>query len=222
MKQTTQWPAYAELQTTTNFSFLRGGSHGEELVAAAKALGLAGLAITDRNTLAGVVRAHAAAKEAGLHLITGARLDLSSSSAKPSLPAALEDIPISGRFPGDGGAVIRDLSRLGRDDRPAMDGNGPGYPLRGFRGNDDGVIDAPSPQEPAALAIQSLLCLPTDRAAYGRLSQLLTLGQRRAGKGQCTLFIEDVVAHSAGQILIALPPDDWDWRAIAARATAGR
>src|SRR5690606_31201476 len=48
-------PAYAELQVTTNFSFLRGGSHPHELVAEAKALGLSALAITDRNTLAGVV-----------------------------------------------------------------------------------------------------------------------------------------------------------------------
>ena len=102
-------PPYAELQVTTNFSFLRGGSHGEELVAVAKALGLEALAVTDRNTLAGVVRAHIAAKEVGLKYIVGARLDLQ---------------------------------------------DGPG-----------------------------LLVYPTDRAAYGRLSKLLTLGQRRAEKG---------------------------------------
>ena len=131
-------PAYAELQVMTNFSFLRGGSHPHELVAQAKALGLSALAVTDRNTLAGVVRAHTAAKEAGLKLIVGARLDLQ---------------------------------------------------------------DAPS-----------LLCLPTNRAAYGYLCRLLTLGQRRAEKGQCTLFLEDVGAHNEGQIFIALPPEDWSWR----------
>src|SRR5437773_986937 len=48
-------PRYAELDVTTNFSFLRGGSHPEELVATAKALGLAAIAVTDANTLAGVV-----------------------------------------------------------------------------------------------------------------------------------------------------------------------
>src|SRR5690606_157057 len=133
----TSAPAYAELQVTTNFSFLRGGSHPHELVAQAKALGLSALAVTDRNTLAGVVRAHTAAKEAGLKLIVGARLDLQ---------------------------------------------------------------DAPS-----------LLCLPTDRAAYGRLCRLLTVGQRRAEKGQCTLFLEDVAAHNESQIFIALPPEDWSW-----------
>ncbi|KAB2942502.1 MAG: error-prone DNA polymerase [Hyphomicrobium sp.] len=131
---------YAELQVTTNFSFLRGASHAEELVAQAHALGLSALAVTDRNTLAGVVRAHLAAKELGLKLIVGARLDLQ---------------------------------------------------------------DAPS-----------LLCLPRDRQAYGRLSRLLSLGQMRAKKGACTLFLDDVARHAEGQIFLALPPDDWDWRML--------
>ena len=125
-------PRYAELQVTTNFSFLRGASHGEELVAQAKALGLAALAVTDRNSLAGVVRAHIAAKEVGLQLIVGARLDLQ---------------------------------------------------------------DGPS-----------LLCLPRDRAAYGRLSRLISLGQMRAEKGECTLFLDDVASTREGQIFIALRP----------------
>ena len=131
-------PAYAELQVTTNFTFLTGGSHPQELVAQAKALGLSALAITDRNTLAGVVRAHAAAKQVGLKLIIGVRLDLT---------------------------------------------------------------DAPS-----------LVCLPTDRAAYGRLTKLLSRGQLRAEKGQCTLTLADVAEHAHGQIFIALPPVEWDWR----------
>ena len=139
-------PAYAELQTTTNFSFLRGGSHPEELVAQAKALGYRALAITDRNTLAGVVRAHVAAKEVGLKLIVGARLDLQ---------------------------------------------------------------DGPS-----------LLCLPKNRNAYARLSRLLSLGQMRAEKGSCTLFLADVAAHSDGQILIVVPPENWDWREACAPIVA--
>ena len=136
-------PAYAELQTTTNFSFLRGGSHPHELVAQAKSLGLTALAVTDRNTLAGVVRAHTAAKQAGIRFIVGVRLDLT---------------------------------------------------------------DAPS-----------LLCLPTDREAYGRLCRLLSLGQLRAGKGQCQLALADVTAAAAGQVFIALPPDGWNWRQTSAQ-----
>src|SRR6476659_3996175 len=129
---------YAELDVTTNFSFLRGGSHAEELVATARALGLAAIAVTDRNTLAGVVRAHLAAREVGgIKFIVGARLDL--------------------------------------DDAP------------------------------------SLLAYPTDRAAYGRLCRLLTLGQRRAEKGKCTLHLDDIAAHADGLIFIVIPPDELDW-----------
>ncbi len=124
---------YAELQVTTNFSFLRGASHPQELVERAYELGLRALGITDRNTLAGVVRAHVAAKTAGLRLIIGARLDL-------------------------------------------VDGH-------------------------------SLLCYPTDRNAYGRLSRLLSTGQRRAPKGQCFLSLDDVGAAADGQIFIVVPPD---------------
>ncbi|MFD2440974.1 PHP domain-containing protein [Paracoccus kondratievae] len=69
-------PAYAELQVTSHFSFLRGASSAEELFAAAAAMGIDALAVTDRNTLAGIVRAHEAAKAAGVRLIVGCRLDL--------------------------------------------------------------------------------------------------------------------------------------------------
>ncbi len=67
---------YTELQVTTNFSFLRGASHPEELVEQAAAYGYKELAITDRNTFAGIVRAHAAAKSHGIRIIPACRLDL--------------------------------------------------------------------------------------------------------------------------------------------------
>jgi error-prone DNA polymerase len=135
--------AYAELQVTSNYSFLRGASHPHELVARAAELGHAAVAITDRNSLAGVVRAHVAAREAGIRLIPGARLDLTAT-------LAAEDEHSGASF----------------------------------------------------------LCLPSDRAAYGRLAGLLTLGKRRAPKGQCWIARADVLNHAEGQILIALPPDD--------------
>jgi error-prone DNA polymerase len=67
---------YAELQCTSHFSFLRGASSCEELFAEAAKLGIAALAIADRNSLAGIVRAHEAAKATGIRLIVGCRLDL--------------------------------------------------------------------------------------------------------------------------------------------------
>jgi len=139
---------YAELQATSNFSFLRGGSHPDELVAQAAALGLEAIALTDRNTLAGVVRAHAAAKEHGVRFLVGCRLDL-------------EDGP-------------------------------------------------------------SFLAYPTDRAAYGRLAKLLTLGKRRAAKGECELTLDDLYAHADGLILALLPPEHFEHAALIREAAGIR
>lgn len=124
--------SYIELQVTSNFSFLQGASHPEELVEQAAVYGYKAMAITDRNTFAGIVRAHAAAKLKGIRLIPGCRLDL---------------------------------------------------------------IDGPG-----------LLAYPTDQEAYSRLSGLLTLGNRRAEKGQCHLYKADVYKHSKGIKFIAIPP----------------
>ncbi|MBT3396017.1 MAG: PHP domain-containing protein, partial [Alphaproteobacteria bacterium] len=88
-------PAYAELQVSSNFSFLRGASHGEELVTQAKILGHKAIAITDRNSLAGVVRAHVAAKDVGIKLLVGARLDLQDA---PSMLCFPQDRQAYGRL----------------------------------------------------------------------------------------------------------------------------
>ena len=76
-------PPYAELHCVTNFTFLRGASHAEELVARAKALGYAALAVTDECSLAGVVRAHLEAKAVGLPLIIGAEFSLRDAFGDP-------------------------------------------------------------------------------------------------------------------------------------------
>ncbi|TWT66913.1 Error-prone DNA polymerase [Posidoniimonas polymericola] len=136
-------PPYAELRCRTNFSFLEGASHPDELVARAVELGYAALAVTDRNSLCGVVRAHAAAKSTPLKLIVGAEVT----------PA----------------------------DAPPL------------------VLWAP------------------DRAAYGRLCQLLTLGRRRAEKGTCQLSLRDIYQHADG-LLAGVAPDGadfyFDWAAF--------
>ena len=88
--------AYAEFAVTTNFSFLRGASHAEELVDRAKTLGLAGIGIADRNSVAGVVRAHQAAKEAGLKCAPGARLAFADGT--PDILAYPQDRAAWGRL----------------------------------------------------------------------------------------------------------------------------
>ena len=67
---------FVDLVVSSNFSFLRGASHPEELVATAGALGNPAMGLTDRHTVSGMVRAHVAAQEAGIHLVPGARLEL--------------------------------------------------------------------------------------------------------------------------------------------------
>jgi len=129
---------YAELQATTNFSFLRGASHPGELVAGAHALGIEALGICDRNSLAGVVRAWSEARRLA-----------------------------------KGGARVRALTACRLD---FVDG-------------------APS-----------LLCYPSDREAYGRLTRLLTLGQRRVEKGGCELRWADFADHAEGQLVLVVPP----------------
>ncbi len=86
---------YTELQATSNFSFMRGGSHPEELVERAAMLGYSKIAITDRNSMAGVVRAYQEAKNHKIDLIPACRLDLLDG---PSLLAYPTDITAWGRL----------------------------------------------------------------------------------------------------------------------------
>lgn len=182
---------YAELCVTSNFTFLTGASHPEELVARAAELGLAAIAVTDRNSLAGVVRAHVARRELaralaekaaadGARIRAQARHDPSSRQSQPGtlLPTAPGPLP---RLIVGARLVLRDCA-------------------------------------------VEWLALPTDRAAYARLSQLLSLGKRRAPKGQCHLDLADLLDHGAGMMLIALPPDmqSPDIRAPAITATLQR
>ncbi|MBO6756718.1 MAG: error-prone DNA polymerase [Roseibium sp.] len=127
-------PSFAELCTASNFSFLHGASHPEELAMMASALGLAGFSVADRNSMAGAVRAHMAAKETGARFVPGCRL------------AFLDGTP-------------------------------------------------------------DLLVWPKDRDAYGRLTRLLTVGNRRADKGECHLLRDDleILGHGAALALV-MPP----------------
>ena len=132
---------YAELQVTTHFSFLRGASSPEDLFATAAVMGMAALGVTDRNSVAGVVRALYACDELakqGLRIrpVSGCRLDLVDGTA--------------------------------------------------------------------------LLVWPQDRAAWSRLTTLLTIGKGRADpqhgeKGQCFLHWDDVAAHAAGLVAALVP-----------------
>jgi error-prone DNA polymerase len=77
---------YTELQCTSNFSFLRGASHPEELVEQAAAFGYRAIGITDRNSVAGIVRAHLAARTLGIQFLPACRLDLEDGTALLAYP----------------------------------------------------------------------------------------------------------------------------------------
>ncbi|QGX97170.1 DNA polymerase III subunit alpha [Roseovarius faecimaris] len=161
--------SYAELCVTSNFSFLRGSSHPEELVARAAELGLHAIAITDRNSLAGVVRAYAALRE----------LQRALSEAIP----VRSTVQVDSSSRQQAGAP-RDVPRPETARLPRL--------IVGCR-----LVLRDSPVH--------WLALPRDRAAYARLTRLLTLGKRRAEKGACHLELCDLLEHGTGMILIALP-----------------
>jgi error-prone DNA polymerase len=102
---------YAELHVTSNFSFLRGGSHPEELVARAAELGCKAVAITDINSLAGIVRAHVTAREAGIQLIVGCHLQVKRTVGMLASPAPDESLLSLLVYPTDRAAYGR-LCRL--------------------------------------------------------------------------------------------------------------
>ncbi|WP_426129384.1 error-prone DNA polymerase [Pararhizobium sp. PWRC1-1] len=107
---------YAELQVTSHFSFLRGASGCDELFTTAKALGIEALGIVDRNSLAGIVRAWEAAKETGVRLVVGCRLDLTDGMAMLVYPtdrpaySRLCRLLSLGKERGGKGKCILDLS----------------------------------------------------------------------------------------------------------------
>lgn len=78
-------PGYAELQCFSNFTFLRGASHAEDLIERAAELGYTAIAITDECSLAGIVRAHVAAKDANVSLIVGAHFQLTNADGSLAL-----------------------------------------------------------------------------------------------------------------------------------------
>jgi error-prone DNA polymerase len=78
-------PGYAELQRFFNFTFLRGVSHSEELIRRAEQLGYLAITVTDECSLAGIVRAYLAAKEANVRLIVGAHFQLINADGTPAL-----------------------------------------------------------------------------------------------------------------------------------------
>ena len=99
-------PAYAELHCLSAFSFQRGASTAKELFERAKEQGYAALAITDECSLAGIVRAHEAAKETGVDAAFGARVDFMNFATVGPFYA----VQIAPQYTGTIGGVVTDTS----------------------------------------------------------------------------------------------------------------
>ncbi|AGT09073.1 error-prone DNA polymerase [Paracoccus aminophilus] len=180
-------PRYAELGVTSNFTFLTGASHPEELVHRAAELGLEALAITDCNSVAGVVRAWRA-----LRALREDQAAIESAQAEGAGESSAEGIAIRSQQQHDPSS----RQTRGRGEKLSLP---PGTRLPQLIAGTRLVLRDSS---------VAFLALPTDLAAWQRLCRLLTLGKRRAEKGDCALFLADLVAGGQGMILIALPPSD--------------
>ena len=192
---------YAELCVTSNFTFLTGASHPEELVTRAAELGLAAIAITDRNSVAGVVRAFSALKE-----LERMRTEVHAQVAQAE--AAQEGPAIRSQRVTDHSSRQTVPHFTGETAAPVL----PATPLpRLIAGARLVLTDS---------AVE-WLALPTDLAAWSRLTRLLSLGKRRAPKGECHLTRADLRSWGTGMILIALPPDPMEANSVAAGAARG-
>ncbi|KXV02677.1 DNA polymerase [Gluconobacter potus] len=191
---------YVELQVTSSFSFLRSGSQPDELIFQAKALGYDTIGLADWNTVAGVIRAHLAAREAGLRLLPGCRLDLRDGSALLAYPrnragwAGLCQLLTLGHHRGE-----RDVFLLGWEDLVAA-------------ATDLLLILLPT-EDLAALPghVQSLLDLPRQRTGEeeirflaltmlrqpGDLARLHALAAFSAAQDLACVVTGDVLYHDA-------------------------
>jgi len=177
--------SFADLCVTTNFTFLTGASHPEEMVERAAALGLEAITITDRNSLAGVVRAYArlkALKKEAIPLKQSVTYDEVRARAKAIRvrkdPSGRADAPDPPEPNADADFIPRTIPKLIVGTRLTLT---------------DSDVD--------------WVALPTDRTAYGRLTRLLSIGKRRTSKGECILHRADLEEWGHGMILLALPHD---------------
>ncbi|TDR93658.1 error-prone DNA polymerase [Enterovirga rhinocerotis] len=169
-------PSYAELVAATNFSFLRGASHPQHMVLAALLLGQSGIGIADRNTVAGVVRAHSALRQ------------LREDGAPP--PEKVREGSGPGEYTLVEPSSALDLVLTEEELKSRA---------KAFR-------LAVGTRLVFADGTPDIVAYPTDRVAWGRLCRLLSLGNGRAKKGECILRLEDLLTDTTGLLLIVVPP----------------
>ena len=216
---------YAPLWCKSNFSFLEGASHAEELVEEAHRLGLGSIALTDRDGVYGMVRAHVKARELGVQLVCGAQVTVADPAARltaspvsiveltddhagrgPGWGHDTDDLPpavvVTGRRRGTKRArprqVAVDRRETGGGDPDGFAGGAGGKAPRGIdRRETGGGIDAGRPPPSSTLVL-----LAADRSGWANLTRLVTAGRRRCDKGDAMVAWSEVCQHAGG--LVAL------------------
>jgi error-prone DNA polymerase len=171
-------PPFAELVAATNFSFLRGASPANELVLTSLLRGHNGLGVADRNTLAGVVRAWSALKDL--------REDGMLAPVKQRQGSGPGEYGYAPAQDGDSAEAQRVLLRERAQTFRLVTGARLGFV--------DGAPD--------------IVAYPENRAGWSQLCRLLTLGNRRARKGECHLQVDDLLRHARDLLLIVMPGRD--------------
>jgi error-prone DNA polymerase len=194
--------SYAPLWCKSNFSFLEGASHAEELVEEAHRLGLRSIAITDRDGVYGMVRAHTKAKELGIQLICGVQVTVAAPNAllagSPVTLRGLHQDDDPGRGPGWGAdtdslePAIAVTGRRGRTKRAK-----PRTAQLGLHQGAAANEAIAAPAEPSRIVL-----LATDRAGWANLTRLVTAGRRRCDKGESLVAWREVCERAPGVIAI--------------------
>jgi DNA polymerase III alpha subunit len=199
---------YAPLWCKSNFSFLEGASHAEELVEEAHRIGVRSIAITDRDGVYGMIRAHVKAKELGVHLVCGAQVTVAPVGAR--LTASPVTLPLvglhhdelhEGRGPGWGAdtddlaPAVATTGRRGRTKRAKP------------RQAQLGLASAPTATasndaRPPAPEPSRIVLVATDRGGWANLVRLLTAGRRRCDKGESLVSWQEICERAGG--LVAL------------------
>ncbi len=234
--------AFVELSATSNFTFLTGASHPEDYMKRAAELGLPALAVADENSVAGIVRAHVAAREiarsarlaaaeadraggvpempanpAGFDMaVPGISLGTSPVSASPVSAHTAAPMPMPAPTARSKTVTSNPVNPPSAPDSPAQVRPAARPPAI----SPHAVDAAPAPDTPQVLSTPRLLpaalirltdglsvtALARDRAGWGRLCRLLSLGRLRAEKGACLLSLDDLLDWSEGLHLILHPP----------------
>ena len=186
----------APLWCRSNFSFLEGASHPEELVEEAHRLGLPAIAITDRDGVGGMVRAHVKARELGIKLVPGATVTVAALDARLAPSPVGAPRRVGGLHAGDDD-----------DDTPPL---APMAGARRGRARRAKARKSTRPVEnqaelaalPETTGSSTIVLHAIDRAGWASLTRLLTAGRRRCDKGESLVGWDEVCAHATG--LVAL------------------